>query len=154
MTRSRGHAVQRRGVVEGYVVVAALEGDPVFNREAREAGRVLARRFDAKGRTLVLASDEGSDTANGAATPDGLAHVLGSVAAVMNRDEDVLILYTTSHGSPHAGLNYRDPARGIAVISPSQLAAMLDQAGSEPPDLPAGLLRRDSSSPRWPGRAP
>ncbi len=33
-----------------------------------EAGRVLAGRFDAKGRTLVLAHDEGSDDADGAAT--------------------------------------------------------------------------------------
>ena len=40
----------------------------------------------------------------------------------MDRDEDVLVLYTTSHGSPHAGLNFRDPARGAAVIAPAQLA--------------------------------
>ena len=111
------------------MIVAALDADPVFGREAREAGRVLARRFDAEGRTLVLANDEGSDTANAAATPESLARALGSVAALINRDEDVLILYTTSHGSPRAGLNFRDPARGAAIISPKQLAAMLDRTG-------------------------
>jgi hypothetical protein len=47
----------------------------------------------------------------------------------MNRDEDVLVLYTTSHGSPDKGLNFRDPMRGAVIITPSQLAAMLDQAG-------------------------
>jgi len=120
---------QRPGVVDAYVVVAALDADPVFNREARETGRVLASRFDAEGRTLVLASDEGSDTASAAATPEGLARALGSVATVMNRDEDVLVLYTTSHGSPDAGLNFRDPARGAAVIAPAQLAGMLDRPG-------------------------
>jgi hypothetical protein len=120
---------QRPGVVDAYVVVAALDADPVFNREAREAGRVLGSRFDSAGRTLVLASDEGSDTADAAATPDGLARALDSVASAMNRDEDVLVLYTTSHGSPHAGLNFRDPVRGAAVIAPAQLAAMLDHAG-------------------------
>lgn len=118
---------QRPGVVDGYVIVAALDSDPVFGREAREAGRVLASRFDAQGRTLVFAADEGSDTANGAATPERLARALGSVAALMNRDEDVLILYTTSHGSPRAGLNFRDPAHGAAIISPARLAAMLDK---------------------------
>jgi len=121
--------VQRAGVVDAYVVVAALDSDPVFGREAREAGRVLASRFDADGRTLVLANDEGSDRADAPATPESLASALGSVAAVMNRDEDVLVLYTTSHGSPHAGLNYRDSARAAAVIAPSQLAAMLDRPG-------------------------
>lgn len=120
---------QRAGVVDAYVVAAALDADPVFGREAREAGRVLARRFDAAGRTLVLASDEGTDKADAPATPENLAAALVSVAAVMNRDEDVLILYTTSHGSPDAGLNFRDPARGAAVIAPAELAAMLDRPG-------------------------
>ena len=120
---------QRPGTVDAYVVVAALDADPVFNREAREAGRVLGRRFDAAGRTLVLANDEGSDKADAAATPEGLGRTLGSVASLMNRDEDVLVLYTTSHGSQHAGLNFRDPARGAAVIAPAQLAGMLDHAG-------------------------
>jgi hypothetical protein len=47
----------------------------------------------------------------------------------MNRDEDVLVLYTTSHGSPDKGLNFRDRRRGSAIITPAQLAAMLDQGG-------------------------
>jgi hypothetical protein len=122
---------QRPGLVDAYVVVAALDADPVFNREAREAGRVLARRFDAQGRTLVLAHDEGSDMADVAATPERLASALDGVAALMNRDEDVLVLYTTSHGSPDAGLNFRDPERGEAVIAPPQLAAMLDHSAAK-----------------------
>src|SRR4051812_45513678 len=120
---------QRPGVVDAYVVVAALDAAPVFGREAREAGRVLARRFDAEGRTLVLAHDEGPDKADAEATPAGLAEALDSVATKMDRAEDVLVLYTTSHGSPDAGLNFRDPVLGEAVIAPIQLAAMLDHAG-------------------------
>ena len=120
---------QRPGVVDAYVVVAALDTDPVFGREAREAGRVLANRFDAAGRTVVLASDEGTDQADAPASPEVLARALGGVASRMNRNEDVLVLYTTSHGSPGAGLNFRDPARGEAVIAPAQLAAMLALPG-------------------------
>jgi hypothetical protein len=122
---------ERPGTVDAYVVVAALDADPVFNREAREAGRVLARRFDAEGRTLVLAHDEGDDRADVEASPDELAHALDGVAAKMNRDEDVLVLYTTSHGSPRNGLNFRDPMRGEAVITPPQLQAMLDHTGAK-----------------------
>jgi len=122
---------QRPGTVDAYVVVAALDADPVFNREAREAGRVLARRFDAAGRTLVLARDEGADRASAQASPVALAGALDGVAAKMNRAEDVLVLYTTSHGSPGVGLNFRDPLLGSAVIAPSQLAAMLDHAGAK-----------------------
>ena len=117
---------ERPGTVDAYVIVAALDADPVFNREAREAGRVLARRFDAEGRTLVLAHDEGDDKADVEASPQELARALDDVALKMNRDEDVLVLYTTSHGSPHNGLNFRDPERGEAVITPTRLQAMLD----------------------------
>jgi hypothetical protein len=120
---------QRPGVVDAYVVVAALDTDPEFGREAREAGRVLASRFDAVGRTLVLAQDQGGDKADAPAAPATLERALAGVAPLMNRDEDVLVLYTTSHGSPHAGLNFKDPARGSAVISPAQLAALLGRPG-------------------------
>jgi hypothetical protein len=115
--------------VDAYVVVAALDTSPVFEREAREAGRVLSSRFGARGRTLVLAEDEGSDKADGAATPERLALALDRVAGLMDRDVDVLVLYTTSHGSPQAGLNFQDPQRGSAVITPGQLATMVNQPG-------------------------
>lgn len=117
---------ERPGRIDAYVIVAALDTDPVFEREAREAGRVLARRFGAEGRTLVLAEDEGDDKGDAAATPQRLAIALQSVASVMNRNEDVLVLYTTSHGSPQAGLNFRDSARGSSVITPEQLSAMVN----------------------------
>jgi len=122
---------QRPGVVDAYVVVAALDTGPVFGREAREAGRVLASRFDAQGRTLVLAADEAADTADAPATPEFLASAVRRASELMDPNEDVLLLYTTSHGSPDAGLNFRDPARGSVVISPPQLAAMLDSPGAK-----------------------
>jgi hypothetical protein len=120
---------QRPGTVDAYVVVAALDTTPVFDREAREAGRVLARRFGAQGRTLVLAEDEGDDKADAPATPERLAAALRRVAGIMDPKEDVLVLYTTSHGSPHLGLNFRDPSRGAAIITPDELATMLNQPG-------------------------
>jgi hypothetical protein len=122
---------ERPGVVDAYVIVAALDTDPVFGREGREAGRVLARRFDADGRTIVLAEDEGDARADAAGTPHHLELALARAAALMDRKEDVLVLYTTSHGTPRAGLNYEDPSRGIGIITPPQLAAMLSQNGFE-----------------------
>ena len=122
---------ERPGVVDAYVIVAALDTDPVFGREAREAGKVLAARFDAEGRTVVLAEDEGDSRADAAGTPQHLVRALAGAAALMDRREDVLVLYTTSHGTPRAGLNYQDPARGAAIITPEQLAAMLSQHGFE-----------------------
>lgn len=117
---------QRPGTVDAYVIVAALDSDPVFSREAREAGKVLARRFDAAGRTVVLAEDEGAARAGAVGSPQHLALALARAAELMDRNEDVLILYTTSHGSARTGLNYRDARRGEGVISPLRLARLLD----------------------------
>ena len=122
---------QRAGVVDAFVIVAALDGDPVFNREAREAGRVLASRFDAEGRTLVLAEDEGADRADAPATPTSLASALSRAAALMDRSEDVLVLYATSHGTPRAGLNYKHALYGASVLGPDELAEVLAGHGFE-----------------------
>lgn len=120
---------QRPGVVDAYVVVVALDADPVFSREAREAGRVLASRFDAAGRTMVLANDEGSSKADAPASPESLSLALARVAELMDRQEDVLVLYSTSHGEPGVGLIYRDAQRGAGAIPPARLAAMLASLG-------------------------
>src|SRR5258705_851270 len=97
---------QRPGVVDAYVIVAALDADPVFNREAREAGRVFGSRFDAVGRTLVLASDEGSDTANAAASPEDLARALGGGVAGTECGEEGVVLEHTNPGSADAGAQF------------------------------------------------
>ncbi|MCL6740420.1 C13 family peptidase [Sphingomonas sp. RB56-2] len=122
---------QRPGIVDAYVVTVALDPDPVFNREAREAGRVLSQRFDAAGRTIVLAADEGADHADGAGSPTDLALVLGRISELMDRKEDVLVLYSTSHGMPKAGLSYRDDSRNSSVVTPAELAAMFNDRGIE-----------------------
>lgn len=120
---------QRPGVVDAYVVVVALDGDPVFSREAREAGRVLASRFDATGHTIVLANDEGASKADAPGSPHTLELALARVAELMDRDEDVLVLYSTSHGEPGMGLVYKDLQRGGGLISPARLAEVLRSLG-------------------------
>src|SRR4051812_13221728 len=120
---------ERAGVVDAYVVVVALDGDPVFSREAREAGRVLASRFDAAGRTIVLANDEGQNKADAPGSPYTLALALARVAELVDRSEDVLVLYSTSHGIPNQGLVYKDMARGAGIVSPARLAEMLEPLG-------------------------
>jgi hypothetical protein len=120
---------QRPGVVDAFVVVVALDGDPVFSREAREAGRVLATRFDAAGHTIVLANDEGSSKADAPGSPQSLSLALARAAELMDRNEDVLVLYSTSHGEPDTGLVYKDLKRGGGIISPARLAGMLSSLG-------------------------
>jgi hypothetical protein len=120
---------QRHGIVDAYVLVVALDSDPVFGREARVAGDVLQRRFGALGRTIVLAGSDGSGSGTLArGTPETLAVALARIAELMDRSEDVLILYTTGHGAPY-GLYYHDADSGYGLISPNRLANMLNGLG-------------------------
>ncbi|RYD59212.1 MAG: peptidase C13 [Sphingomonadales bacterium] len=122
-------APQRTKLVDAYVVSVALDSDPVFGREAREAGKVLAQRYDAAKRTLVLAGTDGSGPStlpNGsiASLTLGLAHI----AELMDKEQDVLILYTTSHGAK-VGIAYHDGNNGYGILAPERLAGILDELG-------------------------
>ena len=118
---------QRPGVVDAYVVVAALDGDPVFAREAREAGRVLSRRYDAEGRTIVLTAGQDAPVR---ASPESLKAALERAGALADPREDVIVLYATTHGSREEGLRYRDSGREISHIGPAALAGMLAGSGA------------------------
>jgi hypothetical protein len=122
-------APQRPGIVDAYVVSIALDSDPVFGREARAAGDVLRRRYDAAGRTIVLAGTDGkAPSALPRGTPTTLGIALARIAELMDEKEDALILYTTSHGA-RFGLYYNDADNGYGAISPSRLQSILDQLG-------------------------
>jgi hypothetical protein len=115
---------QRPGQIDAYVVSAALDSDPVFGREAREAAKVLARRYDAAGRTFLLA--RGADTPAGSL--EALTLGLARVAELMDKRQDVLVLYLTSHGA-QVGIAYHDGDEGYGLLSPARLAAILDELG-------------------------
>ncbi len=121
---------QRPGVVDAYVVVVGFDSDPVFGREAAETAKVLARRYDAVGRTIVLSAGSGAlDKAVPDGSPANFEVALGAVSAKMDVKEDVLILYTTSHGAPEIGLSYRDGDHGFGWIGPKRLADLLNGVG-------------------------
>jgi hypothetical protein len=121
-------APQRTGTPDAYVVTIALDSDPVFAREAREAARVLGVRYGAQGRTLVLAGPDGTrdDAPHGSIT--ALLLALSHVGGLMEPSEDALVLYTTSHGMD-LGLAYHYGDTGYGILSPAKLKAALEEAG-------------------------
>lgn len=121
---------QRPGTPDTYVVSIALDSDPVFAREAREAGRVLGERYDAKGRTLTLAGPDGTSDDLPQGSISALLLSLTHIGALMDAKEDVLVLYTTSHGA-EIGLAYHYGDTGYGILSPQRLKAALAEAGIE-----------------------
>lgn len=121
---------QRPGVVDAFVVTIALDSDPVFAREAREAARVLSRRYDAGGRTLTLAGPDGTRDDLPRGSIESLLVGLARVAELMDGSEDVLVLYTTSHGL-NLGLAYHYGDVGYGILSPNRLREALAELGIE-----------------------
>lgn len=121
---------QRPGVMDTYVVSIALDSDPVFAREAREAGKVLGRRYSAEDRTQVLAGPDGKGDELPRGSLTALYLVLARLSEVMDTDEDVLVLYTTSHGLPQ-GLYYHYGDTGYGILSPKRFKLVLDELGIE-----------------------
>ena len=83
---------QRRGAVDAYVVAVALDSDPVFGREAREAAQVLTRRYGAQGRAITLAGPDGRSNGLPKGSLTSLTLTLARIAELMDPAEDVLIL--------------------------------------------------------------
>ena len=121
-------APQTPATPDAFVVTIALDSDPVFAREAREAAQVLSARYGAGGRTLTLSGPDGTrdDAPHGSIT--ALVLALSHIGSMMAPSEDVLVLYTTSHGLD-LGLAYHYGDTGYGVLSPARLKAALEEAG-------------------------
>ncbi|MEE4288989.1 MAG: C13 family peptidase [Erythrobacter sp.] len=121
---------QRPGTIDAYVVSIALDSDPVFAREAREAARVLGARYGGEGRILALAGPDGTADDLPHGSIDSLLVSLARLAEIMDPAEDVLVLYTTSHGLK-LGLSYHYGDTGFGILSPARLKSVLEELGIE-----------------------
>lgn len=122
---------QRPGVVDTYVLTASWWNDPVFESEAREAAAVLARRFDADGRTLVLSAGRGPGVARAfpAATPNSFNAALGRIGQIIDPAEDLVVVFLTSHGGQDGAVAIQEKGRMGGALRPLNLRMSLNQAG-------------------------
>ena len=123
-------APQRHGVVDAYVLSVALWDEHVFQHEAEGAAEVLTQRFNATGRTIVLTNGQGPgvERTHPGARPSEFGAALARIGEVMDRNEDVLVLYITSHGAPDGSIVMQEQFRNYALY-PQVLRESLDQIG-------------------------
>ncbi len=122
---------QRPGVVDTYVLSASWWNDPVFESEAKEAAAVLARRFDAEDRTIVLSVGRGPGVERSfpAATPNSFNAALGRIGQIIDPNEDLVIVFVTSHGGQDGAVAIQEKGRMGGALRPLHLRASLSQAG-------------------------
>jgi hypothetical protein len=123
-------APQRPGVVDTYFVGFAGDGaQSVFRDEARFGADVFAKRYGTGRRALQLINDNTDRATYPLATVSGLHYALQLIADDMDKEEDVLVLLLTSHGSREDGIAVRNVGLPLADLQPDDLRSALDDSG-------------------------
>lgn len=120
---------QRAGQLDVYMITASFWSDPVFEREATQAEEILRGHFGAEGRSIVLSAGGMPERRYPASTPNDIAAAIGRVGAVIDPNEDLVVIFLTSHGSPDGSIAIREHNRLGASMRPTHLRDMLAAAG-------------------------
>lgn len=109
-----------------YVLAFAGDGgEDVFRNEAEYIAPLFAQRFGASAHTLILENNPTTLTTRPLASWSNLEVALDGLTKVMQPEQDILLLYVTSHGSEdHTLLVDMDPLP-LDQIGASDLAGIL-----------------------------
>lgn len=121
---------ERAGVADVYgLVFAPYAGEEVFRRESTMVSQLLQDRFDAQGRVIHLLNHAETAATHAWATPQNLQRAITGLAERMDRDNDVLVIYMTSHGARNHELAAAHWPLQVPPATPEMLRAALDEAG-------------------------
>lgn len=120
----------RPGRHEVYAVIyAPYAPEDVFLKEARMVAQVLSERYKSEGRIVTLVNNIQTTQTHAWASPENLQRTFKAIASKMNSEEDVLLLYLTSHGAKNFKLASSHWPLATDDLSPQELANMLTLAG-------------------------
>ncbi|SBV52030.1 hypothetical protein XBLMG947_2820 [Xanthomonas bromi] len=124
---------QRPGVTDLYVLgFAGDASDDVFRNETLYLKQLFEQRFDARGRVVTLVNNPdnlGEHPYAPLATYDNLYDTLAAIGKRMDRKEDALLLFVTTHGTEDHSLYVQVDDKEEDFISPQDLRQALDDAG-------------------------
>jgi hypothetical protein len=120
---------QRRGVTDIYSIgIAGWADQDIFDKELDGGLRALSRVLPIEGREMRLINHPDTTARSPIATRQNFAAAVRAVARRMDRKEDVLLLFFTSHGS-RQGLALSFWRLANASLSPEDVVAVLDEEG-------------------------
>ncbi|MDB5799170.1 MAG: hypothetical protein JWL63_109 [Rhodocyclales bacterium] len=101
----------------------------VFMREVKSVEQLFAQRFGTAGHSAVLLNNPATLNEYPLASVTSLKQVVQGMAQRMNRDEDVLFLFMTSHGGDDYRFDLSMWPFKFDDLTPQRLKAVLDKAG-------------------------
>lgn len=117
---------QRAGQRDIYFIGIAGWGDQdVFRKEVRAVRSLFERNFDAQGRAVSLVNHAATLDAAPLAIHRNIERAIMGVAEKMDLEEDVLVLFMTSHGIEWGGFSLTLNGQDLGALKGAQLARML-----------------------------
>lgn len=118
------------GQTDVYLLAFGGDGnEDVFRNEVEYAEQLFTERFGLRGRTLTLLNHPATTDARPLATFSNLKLALAGLATKMDRREDILVLFMTSHGTDDHQLFVDLQPLPLDWIQPEPLRAALDETG-------------------------
>ena len=115
---------------QAYMVGFAGVGEQrVFAGEIELAARVIGERYQSTGRTLLLVNDDRDLDSRPLATVTGLERALKGVAARMDREQDILFLVLSSHGSEDPAIAVSNASLSLNQLDATALSDALQASG-------------------------
>lgn len=122
-------APQVRGETDVYAIgIAGWSEQDVFIKELDGALAALGNVLPVRDRTLRLVNHADTVDITPVALRANFAAAVRAAGRAMDRDEDVLLLFMTSHGSP-GGFALRLPGVISTTLAPEDVADVLDREG-------------------------
>jgi hypothetical protein len=112
-----------------FVGFGADSTQDVFMQEIDHVQRVMTERLGVSGRSVALVNNLKTLDTTPLASSTNLRIALQHIGSKMNRDEDVVFLYLTSHGSMNHELAVEMWPLDLNYIRPEDIRTYLDDAG-------------------------
>ena len=118
------------GVTDWYFLgVGGAAYQSVFRREVESVQSLFDNRFSADGHSMVLINDDDTTLSQPIATRTSISKAIETIGERMNKDEDVLFLFLTSHGTADGVFELNNAPLQIQSLTPDWLKTQLDSAG-------------------------
>ena len=112
-----------------FLGMAPYASQDVFIKEIQSVSALFAERFEARGKSVVLANHKQAWHTTPLASMTSLKASLNAIGAAMNREDDLLFLYITTHGSRTHELSVQLSPLQLAAITPATLANAIKESG-------------------------
>ena len=113
-----------------YLLGVAGDGaQEVFHRETAFVQRQFDRDYGTVGRSLMLVNSRNTVAQQPMATRTSIAASLDALGAKMDKQNDILFLFLTSHGSPEHELALAQNGMDLHSLPARELATMLKHSG-------------------------